>query len=294
MEHAFSVNNLQKRYDTFALGPLDLSLEPGRVLGFIGPNGSGKTTTLRCLAGLVRPDAGTVQCLGHDPQDADGAWKADLGFVSDEPAFYEKWTGQQNLDFLRGFYPAWSDKHAAELAERFACPLDKKAKEMSKGNRVKLALIGALAHAPRLLLLDEPTAGLDPIARAEVLDVLWELLEDGEHAIFYSTHNLGDVARLADELAFLREGRLIQKSPKDQITDTWGRISCRLEGPLEPPAGTVDYRQDGALHQLVSARRDDAIEHLKGAGATEIALTPLPIDEIAVFILKGADYVAAG
>ena len=120
------------------------------------------------------------------------SWKLDIGYVGDIHVFYENWTGAKNLKFLKQFYPKWSDKLVANLAERFELPLDKIVKKLSGGNRVKLSLISALAHSPKLLLLDEPTSGLDPVVRSEVLDVLFHVLENGERAIFYSTHILSD------------------------------------------------------------------------------------------------------
>ncbi len=118
MSKAIATSGLSKWYPDFTLGPLDLDLDRGRVLGFVGQNGSGKTTTMRCLTGLVNPNAGDVHCLGQDTLTGDGHWKEELGFVGDEPVFYEKWTGARNLEFLSGFYPNWSSSHAADLARR--------------------------------------------------------------------------------------------------------------------------------------------------------------------------------
>jgi ABC-2 type transport system ATP-binding protein len=198
MEKAFQYKDMIKTFPGFKLGPLNLELEPGTVLGLIGPNGAGKTTSLQCLVGLLRADSGEMRIFGC-PNDLNWpAWKRDIGYVGDIPVFYERWTGHQNLRFISQFYPNWSDEKAAELANRFQLPLDKRAKDLSTGNRVKLSLISAMAHSPRLLLLDEPTSGIDPVVRTEVLDVLFEVLETGERAIFYTTHILPEISRLAD------------------------------------------------------------------------------------------------
>ncbi len=291
---AFSLTGVVKRYPGFTLGPLDLALSPGTVLGFVGPNGSGKTTTLNCIAGLVIPDSGRVDVLGRAVDHRAPDWKADIGVVGEEHGFYRSWTAAANLRFLSRFYERWSDQRVARLADRLGLPLDRKVSDLSKGQLAKLALVAALGHGPRLLLLDEPTAGLDPVVRAEVLDLLWEVLEDGEHAIFYSTHVLSDIGRLADELVFLREGRVLLRSSKDALTDRWARVSFRLAEADVAVTGAVDYRRVRAEHQVVTADAETTLAHLREIGATAIEQSRMTIDEIAVAVLKGGHHVAAG
>jgi ABC-2 type transport system ATP-binding protein len=290
---AFTLTGVVKRYPGFALGPLDLTLEPGTVVGFVGPNGSGKTTTLNCIAGLVVPEAGAVSVFGHPVNHREPAWKADLGVVGETHGFYRAWTANENLRFLSRFYPTWSESRVKRLAERLGLPLEKKVEALSKGHLAKLALVAALGHGPRLLLLDEPTAGLDPVVRAEVLDVLWEVLEDGEHAIFYSTHVLSDISRLADELVFLREGRVLLRSAKDDLTERWRRISFRLAASDIKVASAVEYRRVRAEHQILTDDGEASLAHLRELGAEAIEQSRMTIDEIAVAILKGGNDVAA-
>jgi ABC-2 type transport system ATP-binding protein len=289
---AFTLTGVVKRYPGFTLGPLDLTLQPGIVVGFVGPNGSGKTTTLNCIAGLVIPEAGSVDVFGHPTDHRAPAWKADLGVVGEAHGFYRGWTGEENLRFLSRFFPGWSDQRARRLADRLSLPLGKKVSDLSKGHLAKLAMVAALGHGPRLLLLDEPTAGLDPVVRAEVLDVLWEVLEDGEHAIFYSTHVLSDISRLADELIFLREGRVLLRSAKDDLTERWRRISFRLADADVAVACAVEYRRVRAEHQLLSDNGEATLAHLGELGAQAIEQSRMSIDEIAVAILKGGNHVA--
>lgn len=286
MNKAFEITEMVKEFPEFKLGPLNLELEAGTVLGYIGPNGSGKTTTMHCMVGLVKKDSGTVKIFGkeNDPNEVD--WKLDIGYVGDKHVFYENWNGEKNLKFLAQFYPNWSDNYVAKLVERFKVPLNKKAKELSSGNRVKLSLIGALAHSPRLLILDEPTAGLDPVVRTELLDVLFEVVEDGERAIFYSTHILSDISRIADELAFLDDGVIKRKVAKDDLTDNWRRISFKLTGEQKIPAGTVKIEKQGENYKVISSDFNKTIEQLRGIGAQNIMDTRMSIDEIAVEILK--------
>ncbi len=290
---AFALTGLVKRYPGFTLGPIDLAIEPGTVVGFVGPNGSGKTTTLNCIAGLVIPDEGTVRVFGRRTDHRAPAWKADVGVVGETHGFYREATARQNLLFLSRFYGTWSERRAADLAERLGLPLDKKVCDLSKGHLAKLAIVAALGHGPRVLLLDEPTAGLDPVVRSEVLDVLWDVLEDGEHAIFYSTHVLSDISRLADELVFLRDGKVLLRSPKDTLTDRWRRISFRLSDADVALPAAVEYRRVRAEHQVVSDDGEATLAKLRTLGAESVEQSRMTIDEIAVAILKGGHHVAA-
>jgi ABC-2 type transport system ATP-binding protein len=292
MAKAFEIRQVVKQFRDFQLGPIDLSLAPGRVLAYIGPNGSGKTTTHHCLAGLLRADRGEIQIFGRpgDPRRSD--WKRDIGVVSDVHVFYERWTAAQNLAYLSRFYPGWSGNTVRHLADRFQLPMDKKVKTLSTGNRVKLSLIAALAPGPKLLLLDEPTSGLDPIVRAEVLDVLFDMLKDEQRAIFYSTHILSDISRLADELAFLVDGRILRTAVKEDLFDNWRRVTFRLSKEHEAIEGAVSHHKEGADHLLLSSDGRATVQQLRRLGAENIQETRMTLEEIAIQILKGGRDVA--
>jgi len=294
MTKAFVYKDVAKSFPGFRLGPLDLELEPGTALGLIGPNGSGKTTTIQCLVGLLRPDSGEITVFGrkNDPDQRD--WKMDIGYVGDIQVFYERWTGERNLRFLSRFYPEWSHDTAASLAARFRLPLDKRARDLSTGNRVKLSLVAALAHSPRLLRLDEPTAGVDPVARQEILDVLFEVLADGERAILYTTHILPEISRLVDRLAFIRDGSIHHQVAKEDLLENWRRLSFRCEGEIQRPDGAVAMRRDGEDFLVVSADARKTLDDLKQMGARNIRSTRMGMDEVAVHIMKGDSHVVAG
>lgn len=292
MTKAMSIRDLVKRYPGFQLGPLSLELEPGTVLGYIGPNASGKTTTFHCLTGLVKYDGGRMEFFGRDNDPEKPEWRRDIGYVGDRHAFFEGWTGEKNLAFRSTFYPGWSQELARNLARRFNLPLDKKAKDLSTGNRVKLSLVSALAHSPKVLLLDEPTTGLDPVVRKEVLDALFEVLESGERSILYATHILPDISRIADELAFLIDGKLMLRCQKDDLLDKWRRISFRTAAEVPTLTAAVEHLTEKNEHQVISANVDATLEHLKTLGVEGIQETRMTIDEIAVEILKGGGHVA--
>ena len=260
-------------------------------MGYIGPNGSGKSTTLHCMVGLVKANGGEVNIFGRQNHPNKPAWKFDIGYVGDIHVFYENWSAEKNLKFLSQFYPQWSDKLAENLSKRFDIPLNKKAKELSSGNRVKLSLISALAHQPRLLLLDEPTAGLDPVVRTEVLDTLFEILEDGEHSIFYSTHILSDIGRLADELAFLNNGQVIKRTTVDDLTEKWRKISFRLFQTNGKIDDVINHQVEGENHHVISSDFEKTLFHINRLGAKNIIENRMTVDEIAVEILRGAKNV---
>jgi len=294
MVKALELRGLTKNYRGFQLGPLDLDLVPGRVMGLVGPNGAGKTTTILAMMGLVKASGGKVTVFGRDADPGKGDWKAMVGYVGDEPVFYENWTGARNLKFISGFYPDWSDERALALARRFQLPLDKKARELSRGNRVKLALVSVLARSPQLFLFDEPTQGLDPVAHYEVLEALWEAMRDGTRAILYSTHNMADIGKIADEVVFLNEGRIALRTVKDDLENRWRRISFRLTGAQPPFEAVASVARDGQEFQVVSYDHETTVRQLRSIGAASVTETPLSFDEIAVQILKGGGDVASG
>jgi len=289
---AARLRGLTKRFPGFQLGPVDLDLVPGTVLALVGPNGAGKTTTLNCMAGLVVPDAGETEVFGAPVHPGQTRYRRNLGYVGEESGFFRRWTVARNLDFLARLVPGWSLDRARRLGDRFGLPWDKQVKDLSRGNQTKLALVAAMAHEPRLLLLDEPTSGLDPVVRAEVLDVLWEITEDGEHAVLYSTHVLSDISRLADELAFLRDGRIVQRTAREELSESWRRVSFRLDGDAAVLDGVVEHRRVRAEHQVVTRDAATTLRQLGELGAEAIEVSRMSVDEIAVQILKEGHHVA--
>ena len=289
---AARLSGLIKRFAGFQLGPLDLVLEPGTVLALVGANGAGKTTTLNCMAGLLVPDEGAAQVFGFPVHPARKEYRGELGYVGEEGGFYRRWSAGRNLEILARLTPAWSRDRARRLADRFGLPLGKAVRDLSRGNRTKLGLVAALAHGPRLLLLDEPTSGLDPVVRSEVLDVLWEVIEDGEHAVLYSTHVLSDISRLADELAFLRDGQIVLRTGRDELAERWRRVSFRLQDANVELVGVVEHRRVRAEHQVITRDAEATLEQLGELGAEAVEVSRMTVDEIAVQILKEGHHVA--
>jgi ABC-2 type transport system ATP-binding protein len=289
---AAHLQGLTKKWTGFQLGPLDLELESGTVLALVGPNGAGKTTTLNCIAGLLIPEAGTTEVFGFPVHPNRTEYRREIGYVGEENGFFQGWTARRNLEFMSKAIPNWSKDRASRLARRFGLTMDKPFNKLSRGNKTKLALVAALAHGPRLLLLDEPTAGLDPVVRAEVLDVLWEITEDGEHAVLYSTHVLSDINRLADELAFLRDGELVLRTGRDELGERWRRISFRHPDEELDLPGVVEHRRVRAEHQVVTSDSESTLQKLESFGAEAVEVSRMSVDEIAVQILKEGHHAA--
>jgi ABC-2 type transport system ATP-binding protein len=235
----------------------------------------------------MRRDAGTIDVCGRPAVTEDGSWKEAIGYVPDAPIFFEWMTAGRFLDFVSRFYPTWSGSFATNLSRRFRLDLKEKTKHMSAGNRVKLSLVAALAHRPRLALFDEPTAGLDPVVRTEVFDVLCEMMERDDMTVLYSTHIVDDLHRLADELVFLIEGKVGLHEAKDDLVDRWRRIRFLHAEPLSDLDGVMHHERDGRLHELVAPDGDKTAAELATRGVESIALEPLTLEEIAVQIMKG-------
>jgi ABC-2 type transport system ATP-binding protein len=211
-EAAVRLRGVGKRYSHFALKDVDLDLPEGRVLGMIGPNGAGKSTLLRILMGLVRADAGEVTVLGR-PMPAEERWiKARVGFVSEDMALYGAATLGWHMRLVRDLYEGWDERRAALLLARFNLQSDQRMRGMSRGQQVKALLLLAMARRVELLVLDEPTTGLDPLVRHELVDLLSTSREERRATIF-SSHNGEDVASLADDVVFLHGGRVIAHGP---------------------------------------------------------------------------------
>jgi len=287
-EIAASLRGAVVRWPGFRLGPVDLEIRSGTVLVLIGPNGAGKTNLMNLLGGINRAAGGSVTVLGRNAGGPDVTWKAATGYVREQHPFYERWSGTRNLAFLAGFYPTWSEDRALGLAAQLDLPLEKPVSSLSKGNRMKLALVAALAHAPELLLLDEPTAGLDPLVRRELLDTLAELATSGDTTIVYSTHILTDVAAVADELVFIRDGRVVSQSDRFELESAWRRVSFRLAGslPAVVAADLTEFRSHGNRHVAITRDHAATVDRLGALGATEVEVQRLSIDDIALNVLR--------
>lgn len=235
---------------TRALDDVHLTIEAGEVFGYLGPNGAGKTTTIRLLMGLLRPTAGTAAVLGHDVWRDAVAVHGITGYVPGDPALYAKLTGAEHVDYLGALRRRPCESRAAELAKRLDVDLSRQARVLSKGNRQKLAILLALMHAPQLLVLDEPTAGLDPFAQEEFLTLVREHAAGGG-TVLLSSHVLAEVQRIADRVGIVRAGRLVAVERLDEMrAKSMHHVNARFAGPVDPAefeavSGVRDVSVDG-------------------------------------------------
>ena len=253
MTPAFSLSGIAKRYPDFALQDIHLQLPEGQVMGLVGANGAGKTTLLRLLTGLAAADAGSVEVLGHRLPEAQVAAKRDIGFASEDMRLHKSQSLRWHMDLVSRIYPGWDAAYADELLKRFDVRADQKLGGFSHGQRVKALLLLCLARRPRLLLLDEPTTGLDPVARIEVLEALADVLRDERRSVLFSSHNTHDIEQLADSITFLHQGRLVASADKDTFLESWRRVVC--QGVL--PEGLA------AWPELASVRANGSVVEIK-------------------------------
>lgn len=230
MRCLLEINGLAKHYEGFDLTDVSLSVEPGCVVGFVGANGAGKTTTIKAALGLVEPDAGSIKLFGQEVAVDDAGLaeiKSRIGVVLDTCAFPDECRLSDVALIGRAAYATWDQRRFEQLAAHLELPIKKKVKELSRGMGMKLTLAFALAHHPDLLVLDEATAGLDPMAREDVLEILRKYVSQGDHGILMSTHITSDLEKVADEVVCLNEGTVRFDLPKDTITDKAGVARCR-------------------------------------------------------------------
>jgi ABC-2 type transport system ATP-binding protein len=276
---------VSKKYPHFLLDDISLDLPAGSILGFIGANGAGKSTTIRILMGLVRQDSGTVEVLGHSMPADQVAAKQKIGFVSEDMRLYGATTLAWNMNFMASIYPDWNQAYADKLVQRFDLKPQQKIKGLSHGQRVKAALLLALAHQPRLLVLDEPTTGLDPVARREVLAELMAVLADEERTILFSSHNTLDVEQISDRIAFIDRGRIIDFADKESLLDRWRRLRLVVPSSAALPylPGIVAVGGSDRLPVLTTSQFDPAVLSLcTDRGATVQAVDTMTLEEIFV------------
>ncbi|MFY9748860.1 MAG: ABC transporter ATP-binding protein [Acidobacteriaceae bacterium] len=276
---------VSKKYPHFLLDNISLELPEGSILGFIGANGAGKSTTMRILMGLVRQDSGAVQVLGHSMPADQVAAKQKIGFLSEDLRLYGAATLAWHMAFIASIYPDWNQAYADTLLRRFDLKPQQKIKGLSHGQRVKAALLLALAHQPRLLVLDEPTTGLDPVARREVLAELMAVLVDDRRTILFSSHNTLDVEQISDRIAFIDRGRIIAFDEKEDLLDRWRRLRLVLPPSTALPQlpGIVEVGGSERLPVLTTSQFDPAVLSMcKDRGATVQAVDPMTLEEIFV------------
>ena len=246
---ATQLSGVSKKYRYFTLDKIDLELPRGQIMGLIGANGAGKSTTIRILMGLVHQDSGEARVLGHRMPAEQVAAKWDIGFASEDMRLYDSMTLAWHMNFIRSIYSGWDAAYAQLLLKRFGLRADQTIKGLSHGQRVKSALLLVLARKPKLLVLDEPTTGLDPVARHEILRELTDVMADEGRSILFSSHNTQDVEQISDHITFIDRGRIIDSMDKEAYLDRWRRLRLEVPSGIDLPAlpGIIGVQQRGRL-----------------------------------------------
>lgn len=251
--NALDVQGLTKRYSKFCLDHVSFSVPEGSIMGLIGENGAGKTTTMKAMLQLIRKDEGTVRFFGEELDKQRNRLLEDIGIVLSEGSFPESFTVKNVSQVLKKAYRNWREEYFYQLADRFSLPKDKSLKELSKGNQKKVLLFSAMAHQPKLLILDEATNDLDPMARDDMLDLFNEFTRDEGHSILISSHIVTDLEKICDYITFLHKGRLMFTEEKDLLKEQYGFLHVTEEELLCIPKDAVKglKRNDYGVEALV-------------------------------------------
>ena len=229
MEYALKLENVTKEYKDFKLEHVNINLPKGAIMGFIGENGAGKSTTIKLIMDLISRDEGTITIFGKDNRDDMKSIKEKIGVVMDESAFPENLNAVEFNSIMKRIYKTWGENKFYELLGKFSINRNKPVKKYSRGMRMKLSIAAALSHNSELLIMDEATSGLDPIVREEILDIFMDFIQDENHSIFLSSHIISDLEKICDYITFIHGGKIIFSETKDDLLDNYGILKCSEE-----------------------------------------------------------------
>lgn len=285
MNSTLILKNMNKKYEksNFAIKDISFSVPEGSIVGFIGENGAGKSTTMNCILNVIRRDSGTIEIFGREMTDEDIDIRENIGVVYDSNNFPEYLTARQLADILGRIYSKWDDFCFEQFLRRFGLPESQRIKTYSRGMSMKLAIAVALSHDSKLLILDEATSGLDPIMRDEILDVLLEFVKQENHSILLSSHITSDLEKIADYIVFIHNGEIILNKTKDELIYGYGVIRCSEN----------DFHNILSEDILSSMKKDYQIDVLiKNRKLIEkkyknLIVDSVSLDEIMLLLVKG-------
>ena len=229
MEYALKLENVSKIYTDFKLEHVNINLPQGCIMGFIGENGAGKSTTIKLILDLIKRDEGTITILGKDNKTELRSVKENIGVVMDESNFPENLNAVEINKILKKTYKTWDENKFYNLLQSFSILQNKSIKDYSRGMKMKLSIAVSLAHDSKILILDEATSGLDPIVRDEILDIFLDFIQDETHSIFISSHIISDLEKVCDYITFIHKGKIVFSESKDDLIDNYGIIKCTEE-----------------------------------------------------------------
>ena len=279
--NALEIKNLTKTYPGFTLDHLNLTLPSGCIMGLIGENGAGKSTTIKLILDMIHKDSGTITILGKDNCDGMELTKEEIGVVMDEVGIPLCLTVKQVGTIMKHTFRNWDGAEYSRLIKKLALPEQKQFKEFSRGMKMKLGIAIAMSHNSKLLILDEATSGLDPVVRDEVVEMFRDFTRDENHSILISSHIVSDLEKLCDYVAFLHKGKLLLCEEKDQLLAEYGLIHCTAEELQALPLDAVKHKKESPYCVDAMVRRNAVPAWLK--------ISPISIEELFVFMVKEAE-----
>lgn len=279
--NAIEIRDLCKHYPGFSLDHVNLTLPCGCIMGLVGENGAGKSTTIRLILDMIARDSGTITLLGKDNRENIRLLKEDIGVVLDEVGIPACLNPKQVGKIMANTFRNWEQAVYDSLLEKLAVPPEKPFKVFSKGMKMKLGIAIALSHRPKLLILDEATSGLDPVVRDEVLDLFSEFTREESHAVLISSHIVSDLEKICDYIAFLHRGKLLLCEEKDALKEKYGILRCSKDQLSALPPEAVIGRKETAYGVEAIAARD--------AVPAGLSLSPIDIEELFIFMVKEAN-----
>ena len=282
MDAILEVKDLTKQYDGFTLDHVSFTVPGGCIMGLIGENGAGKSTTIKAILDLIHKDEGKVTFWGKDLAQAP-EMKEDIGVVFDGISFYETLTPARVGRILGEAYKNWDDNLYKEYLQRFSLPANKEIKGLSKGMKAKLSIAAALGHRPKFLILDEATSGLDPVMRDDMLDVFLEFVQDEEHSILMSSHITTDLEKVADYITFIHQGQMMFCKSKDELRYRYGVVRCgaAVFGQMDS-ADVLAWRKEAYQWDVLVPDKEKARRLYKNAVVDDAT-----IDDILLLYVKG-------
>lgn len=275
--NAIEIKSLCKNYGRFRLSDIDLTLPCGCIMGLIGENGAGKSTTIKLLLDIIKKDAGKIHIFGKEMTSDATDIKNDIGVVLDEPCFPELFKASDINKTMKNIYANWNEETFFSLLNRFDIDEKKRFKALSKGMKMKMSIAVALSHNAKLLILDEPTSGLDPVIRDEIVEIFYEFTRNPMNSILISSHIVSDLEKLCDYIAFIHKGRLLLCDEKDRLLEKHCVIHCTADELAEIP-------EDNVIHKKESSYGVEAI--VKRYAADGFETSPVGIEELFVAVIK--------
>lgn len=288
MNNAIEIRGLVKKYPCFQLGPLDLTVPRGAIYGLIGPNGAGKTTAIDLIFGMGCNDAGQIRVLGFDHRADEVALKQRAAYVSPELNFQIWNKVGKAIRFVRGFYPGWDDAYCADLMKAFHLSDTDKIATLSFGAKTKLSLLLALSRRPDVLILDEPTTGLDAVSKQQVFGELLKAVENGERTVLISSHGLSDIERFADHIGIIKSGKLLLEGRTDEIVDRFrlGEFFSLNGAEFASRAGLVILKHQDNRWQALLDQNSGVQNWLESQRVQNLTLTRLTLEDLFVALVK--------